>query len=56
MPANTFLPQHSIFVDFFAPETQAGAGTTLREQKSMDKSFELLNYDPHPAIKAPVAV
>jgi hypothetical protein len=31
-----FSPQNSIFVDFFGAETQAVAGTTLPEQKSME--------------------
>jgi thymidylate synthase len=31
------LHQNSIFVDFFGPETQAGAGTTLQEQKCVEK-------------------
>jgi hypothetical protein len=46
-----FSPQNSIFVDFFGAETQAGAGITLHEQKAMVNDFELLNYDPHPALK-----
>jgi hypothetical protein len=51
-----FSPQNSIFVDFFGAETQAGAGITLHKQKAMVNDFELLNYDPHPAIKAPATV
>jgi len=51
-----FSPQNSIFVDFFGAETQAGAGTTLWVREGTGNDFELLNYVPHPAIKAPVAV